>query len=96
MRSLVVCSAFPGDIMIEHSYPECTTAVLLGLSSFKKTFPDYKRAKIEEVSRKAVQYIRKKQRPDGSWFGSWAICFTYAALFSLDSLASVGDTYETW
>ncbi|OZJ01405.1 hypothetical protein BZG36_05638, partial [Bifiguratus adelaidae] len=83
------------DIMIEHSYPECTTAVLLGLSSFKMTFPDYRRAEIEEVSRKAVQYIRKKQRPDGSWFGSWAICFTYAALFSLDSLASVGDTYET-
>ncbi|OZJ06194.1 hypothetical protein BZG36_00978 [Bifiguratus adelaidae] len=84
-----------GDIMIEYSYPECTTAVLLGLSSFKKTFPDYRRAEIDEVSRKAVQYIRKKQRPDGSWFGSWAICFTYAALFSLDSLASVGDTYET-
>lgn len=46
------------------------------------------------VSQRALQYIKKSQRPDGSWFGSWAICFTYAAMFSLGSLSSIGETYE--
>ncbi|KAJ1559273.1 Lanosterol synthase (Oxidosqualene--lanosterol cyclase), partial [Cladochytrium tenue] len=43
---------------------------------------------------RAIQYIIEAQSPDGSWFGSWAICFTYAATFALGSLASVGQTYE--
>jgi lanosterol synthase len=36
-----------GDIMTEYSYPECTTAVLTGLSAFKAIDPDYRRAEIE-------------------------------------------------
>ncbi|KAG2183365.1 hypothetical protein INT43_006371 [Umbelopsis isabellina] len=83
-----------GDIMTEYSYPECTTAVLTGLSAFKAIHPDYRRAEIERVSGRALQYIKRTQREDGSWFGSWAICFTYAAMFSLGSLASIGEYYE--
>ncbi|RUS29149.1 terpenoid cyclases/protein prenyltransferase alpha-alpha toroid [Jimgerdemannia flammicorona] len=83
-----------GNIMIEYSYPECTTAVLLGLSTFRKYFPDYRTEEIEATAQKAVRYIKNAQREDGSWFGSWAICFTYAGMFALESLASVGETYE--
>jgi lanosterol synthase len=36
-----------GNIMIEYSYPECTTSVLLGLSFFRKHFPEYRRKEIE-------------------------------------------------
>jgi lanosterol synthase len=36
-----------GRIMIEYSYPECTTAVLTGLSIFKKHYPDYRADEIE-------------------------------------------------
>lgn len=43
----------------------------------------------------AIRYILRTQREDGSWFGSWAICFTYATMFALDSLASVGKYYHT-
>jgi len=75
------------------SYPECTTAVLLGLSYFKRQFPDHRSDEIEEVSRRAVEYIKREQKEDGSWFGSWAICFTYATFFALESLSSVGETY---
>lgn len=38
----------------------------------------------------AVRYILRAQRPDGSWFGSWAICFTYATMFALESLSLAG------
>lgn len=45
--------------------------------------------------RKAIGYIHKSQRPDGSWFGSWGVCFTYATMFALESLALNGETFES-
>lgn len=42
---------------------------------------------------RAVKYIRAIQGPDGLWLGSWGICFTYATMFSLESLSLVGETY---
>ena len=36
-----------GKIMIEYSYPECTTAVLLGLTTFRKYYGLYRRNEIE-------------------------------------------------
>ncbi|RCH94543.1 Lanosterol synthase (Oxidosqualene--lanosterol cyclase), partial [Rhizopus stolonifer] len=84
-----------GNIMTEYSYPECTTAVLMGLRSFIKIDPDYRRAEIDETCRRCLRYIKRVQNPDGSWYGSWAICYTYAAMFALQSLASVNEYYET-
>lgn len=84
-----------GNIMIEYSYPECTTAVLLGLSAFSKLYPTHRTSEIKAVSGRAVDYIRRTQREDGSWYGSWGICFTYAMFFAVESLASIGETYDT-
>jgi lanosterol synthase len=83
-----------GRIMIEYDYPECTTAVVTALSLFSKYYPHYRAAEITAFKDRAVQYIRTAQYPDGSWYGSWGICFTYAGMFALESLASVGETYE--
>lgn len=83
-----------GRIMIEYDYPECTTAVVTALSLFQKHYPDYRASEIKKVKARAVEYIRRAQAPDGSWYGSWGICFTYAAMFALESLASVGETYQ--
>ncbi|KAL2376740.1 Lanosterol synthase erg7A [Blastomyces dermatitidis] len=83
-----------GGIMIGYDYPECTTAVFTALSFFGKFFPDYRAEDIERVKLKAVDYIRRSQRADGSWYGSWGVCFTYAAMFALESLSLVGETYE--
>ena len=35
------------------------------------------------------------QRADGSWYGSWAICFTYGTWFGIKGLLATGSTYET-
>lgn len=83
-----------GRIMIEYDYPECTTAVVTALSLFSKYFPEYRKEDIDKAKHNALKYIRKAQRADGSWYGSWGICFTYAGMFALESLASVGESYS--
>lgn len=83
-----------GGIMIEYEYPECTTAVVMALSMFTKMHPRYRATKIDNVVKRAVTWIKTDQRADGSWYGSWGICFTYATMFATESLRSVGETYE--
>ncbi|KAJ3190238.1 Lanosterol synthase (Oxidosqualene--lanosterol cyclase) [Gaertneriomyces sp. JEL0708] len=83
-----------GDIMVEYSYPECTTAVLLGLKAYHERNPEYRAADIAKATDLGIKYIKKVQKADGSWFGSWAICFTYATWFGLEALASVGEYYD--
>ncbi|RYO77040.1 hypothetical protein DL764_010251 [Monosporascus ibericus] len=80
-------------IMVEYSYPECTTAVLTALSLFKRHFPDYRTRAIDGTIRKAVSFIGNSQREDGSWYGAWAICFTYATFFAVQSLEAIGEQY---
>jgi lanosterol synthase len=81
-----------GRIMVEYDYPECTTAVVTVLSLFQ-TFSNYRSEEIKKIKGEALEYIRRAQRPDGSWYGSWGICFSYGGMFALESLASVGETY---
>ena len=82
-------------IMVEYSYPECTTAVVTALALFRRHFPTYRSAEIDRVIRRAIEYIISAQRPDGSWYGSWGVCFTYASLFAIQSLELVGQTWQT-
>ncbi|KAG9226875.1 hypothetical protein CCMSSC00406_0003452 [Pleurotus cornucopiae] len=84
-----------GNIMIEFNYPECTTSVITALSVFRKYYPDYRKDDISRVVAKAIKFLHKAQRPEGGWFGSWGICFTYATMFALESLSLVGETYAT-
>lgn len=83
-----------GRIMIEYDYPECTTAVVTALSLFQRFYPDHRTEEIRSFKARAVTYIKNAQFADGSWYGSWGICFTYAAWFALESLASIGEVYE--
>ncbi|ETW79079.1 hypothetical protein HETIRDRAFT_453585 [Heterobasidion irregulare TC 32-1] len=84
-----------GNIMIEYAYPECTTSVITSLSIFRKEWPSYRAAEIESTIKGAIGYLHRAQKPEGGWFGSWGICFTYATMFALESLSLVGETYET-
>lgn len=83
-----------GKIMVEYSYPECTTAVVTALALFRKYFSTYRCAEVDSTIEKAVRFIKDSQRSDGSWYGSWGICFNYANMFALESLALTGEFYE--
>jgi len=34
--------------------------------------------------------MKRVQRKDGSWFGSWAVCFTYGTWFGVEGLVAAG------
>ncbi|KAM0933905.1 putative cycloartenol synthase [Dioscorea sansibarensis] len=83
-----------GDIVIDYPYVECTSASIQALTAFKKLYPGHRREEIEACIKKAVNFIEKMQKPDGSWYGSWAVCFTYGIWFGILGLIAGGRTYQ--
>ncbi|XP_006894105.1 PREDICTED: lanosterol synthase [Elephantulus edwardii] len=83
-----------GDIMIDYTYVECTSAVMQALKHFHKTFPEHRASEIRETLEQGLEYCRRIQRPDGSWEGSWGVCFTYGIWFGLEAFACMGHTYQ--
>ncbi|KAK1417057.1 hypothetical protein QVD17_26179 [Tagetes erecta] len=84
-----------GDIMLDYQYVECTSAVVQGLMLFMKLYPSHRREEIESCINKATAFIENTQLPDGSWYGSWGICYTYGTWFGIKGLVASGKTYET-
>uniref|UniRef100_A0AAY5KT09 Terpene cyclase/mutase family member n=1 Tax=Esox lucius TaxID=8010 RepID=A0AAY5KT09_ESOLU len=83
-----------GDIMIDYTYVECTSAVMQALRHFQKLYPEHRSAEIRSTLKEGLEYCRRVQRPDGSWEGSWGVCFTYGVWFGLEAFACMGHTYH--
>ncbi|CAM9367121.1 unnamed protein product, partial [Phaeothamnion confervicola] len=84
-----------GDIMIDYSYVECSSASLTALRAFRARFPgatEPRAAEIDLAVRRGDRFIRSIQRADGSWYGSWAVCFTYGTWFGIKALRAGGAT----
>jgi lanosterol synthase len=88
---LLNCAEVYKDIMVEYEYIECTSSCVQTLCMFREDFPEYRRAAIDKAVRAGVDYIKRVQRPDGSWYGSWGVCFTYAAFFAVEALKHSGE-----
>ncbi|KAF3815559.1 hypothetical protein GH733_016832 [Mirounga leonina] len=84
-----------GDIMIDYTYVECTSAVMQALKLFHERFPDHRAGEIRETLKQGLEFCRQKQRADGSWEGSWGVCFTYGTWFGLEAFACMGQTYHS-
>ncbi|KAG5564878.1 hypothetical protein RHGRI_000917 [Rhododendron griersonianum] len=84
-----------GDIVIDYPYVECTSAAIQALASFKKLYPGHRREEIESCIERAALFIEKTQAPDGSWYGSWGVCFTYGAWFGIQGLVAAGKNYHS-
>lgn len=75
------------DIMIDYSWTECTAACVIALQEFQDTEPDYKSSEIRKAISSGLDFIIRQQKPDGSWYGGWAVCFTYATWFGVEALS---------
>ncbi|PKA53444.1 Cycloartenol Synthase [Apostasia shenzhenica] len=82
------------NIIVDHPCVECTSASIQALAAFKKQYPMHRRDEVENCIRKAAAFIEKIQRPDGSWYGSWGICFTYGTWFGVAGLVAAGRTFS--
>lgn len=80
--------------MIDYTYVECTSACMQALVEFCEHFPDYRAAEIKQAIQDGLNFICSRQLPDGSWEGSWGVCFTYAAWFGLEAFAHCGRKYQ--
>ncbi|XP_034042756.1 lanosterol synthase isoform X2 [Thalassophryne amazonica] len=83
-----------GDIMIDYTYVECTSAVMQALRHFQKVHPEHRAEEIRSTLRAGLEYCRRVQRTDGSWEGSWGVCFTYGTWFGLEAFACMGHIYK--
>ncbi|KAH8481430.1 hypothetical protein H0E87_029054, partial [Populus deltoides] len=75
-------------------YVECTSAAIQALVSFKKSYPGHRQEEIERCIRKATKFIESIQEKDGSWYGSWGVCFTYGTWFGINGLVAAGKSFN--
>ena len=75
-------------------YVECTSSAIQALVLFKKLFPSQRKKEINNFIEKATNYIKETQKEDGSWYGNWGICHTYATFFAVKGLVAAGSTYD--
>uniref|UniRef100_A0AAR2M4N2 Terpene cyclase/mutase family member n=1 Tax=Pygocentrus nattereri TaxID=42514 RepID=A0AAR2M4N2_PYGNA len=83
-----------GDIMIDYTYVECTSAAMQALQHFHHVYPEHRAQEIRNMLQQGLDYCRRMQRPDGSWEGSWGVCFTYGVWFGLEAFACMGHTFR--
>jgi len=76
-------------IMVDVSYVECTSACVQALVAWSKAEPS-EAARVRPAIERGLQFIREVQREDGSWEGSWGVCFSYGAFFGTAALVAGG------
>ena len=79
-----------GDIMVDYSYVECTSACIQALVRARRRFPALLDTEIRKAIQRGIRFIKKRQRVDGSWEGSWGVCFTYGTWFGTWGLIAAG------
>lgn len=77
-----------GNIMIDYSYTECSSAAIQALLKFRQQFPEYRQQEVSSSIERGIKFILSQQREDGSWYGSWAVCFTYGTWFGTEALCA--------
>lgn len=81
-----------GDIMVDYSYVECTSACIQALVAARADLggPPGLRTDVTKAIDDGVAFLRKAQLPDGSFEGSWAVCFSYGTWFGVSGLLAGG------
>ncbi|AQK58449.1 Camelliol C synthase [Zea mays] len=82
------------NIVVDHPSVECTSSAIQALVMFREMYPRYRDQEIKKCIKGASKFIESKQQKDGTWFGTWGVCYTYGTLFAVQGLVVAGRTYE--
>ncbi|XP_066370456.1 achilleol B synthase-like [Miscanthus floridulus] len=82
------------NLVVDYPTVECTSSIMHALILFGESYPGYRSEQIKEYVNKATKYIENNQKKDGSWYGTWGICFIYGTFFALKGLIAAGRTYQ--
>ena len=74
------------DIMVDYSWTECSSACIQSLIEIQHCYPDYKTEQIRSAIIQGLNFVIQQQKVDGSWYGGWAVCFTYATWFGVEAI----------
>jgi squalene cyclase len=47
--------------------------------------------KVQEAIRRGVEYLKRSQKPDGSWYGRWGVNYIYGTWQAMKGLLAVGE-----
>lgn len=95
MRGPAWLEAFnPSDcffgIMVDYPYVECTSACVQALAAVSQRHPEVSSSRVGRAIATGEGFLRQEQRADGSWLGSWGVCFTYGTWFGVNGLLAAG------
>jgi lanosterol synthase len=80
--------------MIDYSWTECSAACVLALIEIQEHYPAFKNKLIQTAINRGLKFIIGQQKADGSWYGGWAVCFTYATWFGVEAMCkAIGKGY---
>lgn len=83
------------DIMIDYDHVECSSSSIQALAMFREQFPKYRTNEVNYSIQRGIDFIKKIQKPDGSWYGNWAVCFTYGTWFAILGLLAAGEKKDS-
>ena len=92
---LLNCADIYKDIMIDYVYSECSSSCVHTLCLFRRQFPSYRSNEVNTAIREGVRCVKRMQRSDGSFYGSWGNCFTYAGFLVSEALKEAGETQNS-
>jgi lanosterol synthase len=76
--------------MTERSYIECTASAVEALAKVRAAHPDLMSGTVAAAIARALVFLRRSQRPDGSFAGAWGINYTYAIFHVTKALVAAG------
>ncbi len=86
-----------GDIMVDYSYVECTSACVQALAAYlaaTSTLSPARAHAIRSALERGRDFIFRVQGEDGGWEGSWGVCFSYGTWFGTWGLRASGVEVE--
>jgi len=78
------------DIMVDHSFAECTGSVLSALALIRQHDAEMESRGVDRAIQEGIRYLSETQRSDGSWEAVWGICFNYGTSFAIPGLRAAG------